>query len=157
MQAPAEVRRIVAGKRRTQRVRRGERLARQQYALDRRLTLGERALESLALRRQAGGLDAQLPVLGLQRSEGAVRLRDRALGVAQRIARFAARCLLRLQLGLQRLDAAAQRLQVALVRGRLCRERGAGESERNEARQTLALPCAETAAMRRATSSASPR
>ena len=74
MQAPAEVRRIVAGKRRTQRVRRGERLARQQYALDRRLTLGERALESLALRRQAGGFDAQLSVLGLQRGEGAVRL-----------------------------------------------------------------------------------
>jgi hypothetical protein len=106
---------------------------------------------------QVGGFDAQLPVLGLQRGERAIGIRYGALGVAQGIARFAAGCLLRLQLGLQRLDAAAQRLQVALVRRRLCRERGAGESERNEARQTLALPCAETAAMRRASSSASPR
>src|SRR5207237_1300226 len=55
------------------------------------------------------------------------------------------------------LDAAAPRRQVLLARRRLRGERRAGEREQEGARQTLALPCAETAATRRATSAASPR
>jgi hypothetical protein len=106
---------------------------------------------------EAHGLRAKLLALGFERSEGAVRLRDGALGFAQRVAGFAALGFLGVELFLDRGDAAAERFQVLLARCRVRGERRAGKRERDRADQTLALPCAETAAMRLAISSWSPR
>jgi len=60
-----------------------------------------------------------VPALGHDAGQRAVGLRDGALGVAQRIARFAFRAFLALEVLLQRLDARAQRLQVFPPRLRL--------------------------------------
>ncbi len=157
IEAPGEVGRIVAGEHRAQRLRGGERLARQQHALYRGLALGERALEELAPLRKLRDLHLELSAFQLQRGQRAIGVRDRALRVAQRIARFAALGFLPVELARERFDAAAQRAQCLLARRRLRGEGRGGQREQERARQTFALPCAETAATRRATSAASPR
>jgi len=86
-------------------------LARGEQAADRRFLPGERALQRGASRRDPRRLLADLARLGLDPGERAVGLRDGALGVAQRIARLAARAFLALEVFLQLLDAGAQRLE----------------------------------------------
>ena len=92
-----------------------------------------------------------------KRSERAIRLRDGQLGGAQRVARLAPLGPLFIELALQLADVRAQLGEIALARRRRRGERRKGEHERAERRQTLALPCADTAPMRRSISAASPR
>src|SRR3954468_19827629 len=157
MKAAAKVGRIIARECGAQHVRAGERLARDQQALDRCLPLGSRALEVLPLLGDRRAVGAQLPALRLQPGQGSIGLRDGALGFAQGVARLLPLRLLRIELTLQRIDASPQRLHFLLARRALRAPGRAGEHEREGADQTLALPCAETAAMRFAISSASPR
>jgi hypothetical protein len=132
-------------------------LSREQHALDCRLPLGERFLQRLASRRKARAIGLQLPAFRLQCSERAIGIRDGALGFAQRIARFGARCFLLLELFRERADAAAQLVEISFTRGCECGKCRARSYEAERAYQALALPCAETAAMRRSISAASPR
>jgi hypothetical protein len=132
-------------------------MAREQHALHGLLPLGERALEAPALIGDGRGFRADLQGLGFELPQGAVRLRNGALRIAQRVARLPAGLLLALEIAAQRLDAASQRLQIFLLRGR---DDGAGpqaERKKKDPPQALTLPWAETAAMRFATSSALPR
>jgi hypothetical protein len=148
---------VVAGKRHAQGVGGAARLARREQALDRRFALGRCALEVAALGREARRLATQGARLGLQRGEGAVDVRDGALRIAQRVARFPARRFPGLELAAQGIDPRAQLAQLVRPRRRLrgaCRE---AQREDEDPRQTLVFPCADTAAMRFATSSASPR
>lgn len=157
MEAPPEIGGIVARERRAHHVGRGECLAREEKALDRSPAFRQRALQPLALGVDARRFGAQLLSLRFEPGERAVRFRDGALRLAQGVARLAPLAFLALELALQRLDAAAQRIEIALA---LRRRRGPcrdGEREEERAGQALTLPCAETAAMRFATSSASPR
>jgi hypothetical protein len=149
--------RIVAGQRHPQVVRRAGGVAGEQHALERRLALAKARFERLALLGEAGGFGAQAPALRLEPGERAVGLRDRALGGAQRVARFLARAFLFLELARERVDAAAQRLEILLAR---LAER-IDEKEREErgegALQALAFPWLATAARRRESSAGSPR
>jgi hypothetical protein len=131
-------------------------VARGKHADDSRLPRGERALEGGAALGQGGGLAAQPAALGLQRGEGAVRLRDRALRIAQGVARLLAGCFLFLQLLRERADARAQGGKILFLRG-MRRQRGDGEGEQDRPLQARAFPCADTAAMRFSISDASPR
>jgi hypothetical protein len=83
-------------------------VARGKHAAGRRLPRGERALEGSAALGEGCGLGAQPEALGLQRGERAVRLRDRALRIAQGVARLLAGFFLFLQLLRERPDARAQ-------------------------------------------------
>jgi hypothetical protein len=132
-------------------------LARGQHATDCRLALGERALQRLAALGKGGGLGAHLPALRLERGERAIRLRDGALRVAQRVARLLARLFLLLQLPRQRPDALAQGGKVFFFRGVGCGYRREGEQEDQNPIQALAFPWADTAAMRFSISAGSPR
>jgi hypothetical protein len=117
----------------------------------------EARLERLLPARQPRQLCLRRAAFGFQVAQRAVGVRDGALRVAQRVARLAPVGFLLAEPGLERLDARAQRLQVLLaacLRSGTC---GEGKAEEEYPDQGLALPCAETAATRRATSSASPR
>jgi hypothetical protein len=107
--------------------------------------------------RQARELRLRRAALGFQVAQRAIGIRDRALGVAQRVARLSPVGFLLAQARLERLDARAQRVQVLLAAGLRRGARGEGATEEERADQGLALPCAETAAARCATSAASPR
>jgi hypothetical protein len=155
VQTPPHVCRIVARQRGAHDVRRGERLSCEEQALYRGLPISERSFEPLALLGDARSFGAQLPRFADQLGERAIGFRNGALRLAQAIARFALLGFLGLYLFLEGLDSLAQALQIA--RRRLCGECRGGDGERKRADQTLALPCAETAAMRLATSLASPR
>jgi hypothetical protein len=158
VQVAREGRRVLSGERDAQRVGRARRLARGQHAADRRLASGSLALKREAATRDARALGAQPPALGLERGERAIGLGDGALGAAQRVARLAPAALFFLQVPLQRVDAAAQGIEVRLPRRLgLGAERRAARRREEEADQALAFPCAATAAMRLAISSASPR
>jgi hypothetical protein len=111
----------------------------------------------------ARGFLAQPALLGLQRCERAIGLGDGLLGGAKGVARLATLRLLFLQLAGEPLDALAQRLQVGLLR---CVRRARRKDEQARQRdgtkprvaaQARAFPCVATEAVRRATSSASPR
>jgi hypothetical protein len=132
-------------------------VTRHEHSRDRLLPLGKRALEAPALGGDSAGLGAHLADLGFEALERAVRLGDGALGVAQRVARFAPRFLLALELAAERLDAAAQRLQVLFFRGRGSGPGPQAERKKEDGPQALTFPCADTAATRRATSAGSPR
>jgi hypothetical protein len=133
-------------------------VARGQHAADRRLALAGGALERLAPLRDARALRPQPAALGLGLRQRAVGLRDGALRVAQRVARLAFAAFLFLQRLLQRLDPLAQGIEVRLARRLgLGAERRTARRREEDADQALAFPCAATAAMRRAISSASPR
>jgi hypothetical protein len=156
VQAAGKRCRILAREGDAQRLGRAPRLARREHAADRRLALGKRALLRPAALSEGGGLRAHLPALGLKCRERAVRVRDGALGVAQRVARFPARFFLLLQLLRQRPDARPQCRQVFFFRG-MSRRCGEGDGEEENPIQARAFPCADTAEMRFAISSASPR
>jgi hypothetical protein len=89
MQLPRDRRRILAGERDAHGVGSARGGARREHALERGAPLGEQALGAAAALGDTSGVGAQRPRLALQRGEGAVRIRDGALGIAQRVARFA--------------------------------------------------------------------
>jgi hypothetical protein len=151
-----DLRGIVPGERKAQRFRGRVGEARAEQALDRAPACRKRSFQRLALLADARGLPARGLALGLERRERAVRLRNGALGFAQRIARFLARCFLFLEPCGERFDAAPQRGEVLVASGSLRDERGEEKKEEKKP-QAFALPCPATAAMRRATSSGSPR
>jgi hypothetical protein len=107
---------------------------------------------------------------GFERLQRAVGIGDRALGVAQGVARLAPVGFPAFEFGAERFDPRAQGGQVFFAcrtgarAGRaVCQRSGARERRSDEedcggtAAQVLAFPCAETAAMRLATSAGSPR
>jgi len=112
-------RRIVAGKRHPQRVGRRRRGASGEHALERGALRGQPLLLLAAALADALRRGAQRALLGGEPREAAVRLRDGALGVAQRVARLAARAFLRFQLLGQRVDARAQLRKLLFPRLRL--------------------------------------
>jgi len=134
-------------------------VARGQHAADRRLALAGGTLERLSPLGDPGAFGAQPPALGLERGERAIGIGDGALGLAQRIARLALAAFLALEVRLQLLDAPAQGIEVRLPRrlGLGAERRTARRRREEDADQALAFPCAATAAMRCAISSASPR
>jgi hypothetical protein len=132
-------------------------VARREHPAKRGLLARYARLERFLPDRQARQLRLCRAALGLQVAQRAVGVRDGALRVAQRIARLAPIGFLRVEPGLQRLDARAQRAQVRLAACLRSGTRGEGEGDEQRADQVLALPCADTTATRRATSSASPR
>jgi hypothetical protein len=148
-------RRIVAGERHPQRVGPWGRGAGGEHALESLALRGETALRLAPALADAARRRAQRALLGLQGGEAAVRLRDGALRVAQRVARLAPCAFLLLQLLRDGVDARAQPRQLLLPRLRL---RAADQEEEEErTNQALALPCAATAAMRFSISAGSPR
>src|SRR5213080_4189364 len=157
VQRARESRGVIAGERHPQGVWPAAGVTGGEHALDAGLALGERALERAASLRDLRRLGTQALALRLERGERAVGVGDRALGIAQRIARLALFAFPALQFLLQRIDAGTQRLQIFLPRRALRGERGKREREKQRPPQALTLPCADTAAMRFATSSASPR
>jgi len=157
MKSARNCRGILARQRHAQGVGRAARLARSEHAPERRLPLGERALKYAPPLRERRRLGAQRSAFSVEPGEGAVGLRDRALRIAQRVACFIARFLFLFQFLAQRFDAASKRLEV-FVPG-CCKSGSQPKSQEKEknAAQALAFPCADTAAMRLATSPASPR
>lgn len=170
MQPARGLRGILARERDAQRRRRAagevrDRACREQ-APERGLLPGERKLAGLALGRELRDRRARGARVGLQLRQRARGLGDRRFGGAQRLARLAPAGLPLLQLAAQRRELLAQGGEVllpALPRRRRPRRRrsrqqrgGQGRDEKG-APQAFALPWAETAAMRRATSSGSPR
>jgi hypothetical protein len=149
--------RALARKRDPQHVGRARCLARGEQAADRRFLPGERAFQRGAPACDPRRLVADLARLRLDSGERAVGLRNGALGVAQRVARFAARAFLALEVVLELLDARAQRFEVGLPRLPLRAGRREAKREQDEADQALAFPCAATAAMRFSISAWSPR
>jgi len=97
MQLPRDRSRIPAGERHAHGVGSACGGARGEHALERGAPLGELALGAAAALGDASGVGAQAARLGLQRDQGAVRIRDGALGIAQRVARFAPRLFLGFQ------------------------------------------------------------
>jgi hypothetical protein len=148
---------IVPRERHTQRFRGTCGVTRHEHSRDRLLALGERALEAPALGGEIAGLGAHLGDLGFDALERAVRLRDGALGIAQRVARFPPGLFLALEIAAERLDAAAQRLQVLFFRRGGSGRGPQAERKKKDGPQALTFPCADTAATRRATSAGSPR
>src|SRR5579859_6598862 len=158
MEVVRELGRIAAGKQHPHRVGRAGALASEQHALDPGLPLGRLALQRAAALGEARGLDTQPRAFGLQRRERAIRFRDRALRSPQRIARLVAHVLFLLQPAIERLDAAAQSLQVFFAGGGALRGAGPGKpDEKGSPAQARAFPCEATEATRLAISSASPR
>jgi hypothetical protein len=87
-------------------------MARGEHALDRRLPLGDGALEHAAALRDMLRLRAQPAPFGRRARELAVRVGDGALGVAQGVARFLARAFLLVELAVERLDPLPQVLEL---------------------------------------------
>src|SRR5438105_10640376 len=104
MERARYLRRILPRKRHAQRVGRAERLARREHAADRAAALAERALEQPPPLGDGERLGAHAAALGLEGGERTVRLRDRALRIAQRVARLFFGLLLFFQLVGERVD-----------------------------------------------------
>jgi len=126
---------VFAGERHAQRVGRAVRLLRGHHAAYRLLALGERAFQDCAPRGDRGRLAANFLSFRPKLCERAIRRRDRAFGGAQRIARLLADLLLLVELPGQRVDAAAQRFQVFLFRGRRCGARPYRKRKKKDAPQ----------------------
>ena len=156
MHAARSLRRIVARERCAQGIRGPARGPRGEHAAERRLPRGELPLELALLGCDRSRLRAQLVPLELQERERTVRLRDGALRLAQRIPDLRADFLPFLELGGEGVDARPQGLQI-LLPGAGRRGGEAAEQQDQGADQGRALPCADTAATRFASSSASPR
>jgi hypothetical protein len=158
MEPPRELARTLSGEREAHHVRRTRGRARRKQPAEGRLPCREFLLEAAALLAERGDGFARPPSLGLEPGQRAGRLGDGGFGSAQRLARLAPVALAAVELGLERFDARPQRAQVLLAgRRRIRRRRGENDGEGEGGDQALALPCAETAAIRRATSSPSPR
>jgi hypothetical protein len=148
---------VLARERDLERIRRARGVARGEQAAEGLLAPREPRLQRAAVGADALQLGLRAAPLGLELAQRAVGFRDRALGVAQRVARLAPVGLPVAQLALQRLDARAQRGEVLLAARLRRRAGGQQQREREEADQAFAFPWAETAATRRSTSAASPR
>jgi hypothetical protein len=116
MKGARERRRILAGKRHAQRIRRAAGLARRQHAADRGLPLRQRALEQPPALGDRARLGAHLAALGFKQRKGSIGLRNRALGIAQGVARFAARVFFSVEFLTERFDAAPQRFEIFFLR-----------------------------------------
>jgi hypothetical protein len=114
-------------------------------------------LQGSASFRDAAGLGANLPRLGAETRERPVGVRDRALRIAQRIARLAGGGLFPFELARDGVDAPAQRSEVFFLTRTPRRPGDQPEQQKSNAFQTFAFPCAATEATRRATSAGSPR
>jgi hypothetical protein len=148
---------IVAGERYPQRVRARRGGAGGEHAFERLALRGETPLRLAPPLADAPCGRAQRALLGCQAREAAVRLRDRAFRVAQRIARLAPRAFLLLELRRDRVDAVAQLRQLFFAGIRLRAAGGERNGQAEQPDQTFALPCAATAAMRFSISAGSPR
>jgi hypothetical protein len=157
VQAPRDVGGVLARERDLQRVGRARGVARGEEAPERGLAPLELVAQRAVARGEALELGLRAAALCLQQPQLAVGLRDRALGVAQRVARLAAAGFLLAEIVAQRLDAAAQRRQVLLAARMRGRARGDEQAEDEAADQAFALPWALTAATRRSISAGSPR
>jgi hypothetical protein len=157
VQRAADVGRVVSRKHDAQRVGRAACRPRGEHALDRRLAFRILNLQCLTLLGYTGGRGAHRARFGGEPRERAVRVGDRALGVAQRVARLALRRLAAPDFLVQLVDTPAQRLELVFLRRSPGRNRGQRERDTRGAAQTFILPCAATEAVRRATSSGSPR
>jgi hypothetical protein len=157
VQTPADVRGVASGKRDAQGVRGSGGGRRDQDALDRRFPFRNLTNQQIALLADASGLGAHLARLGGEARQRPVGVGDRALGVAQRVARLALRAFLLLQVAVERLDAAAQRFQVFFLGRGHGRAGSESQQKKRDALQAFTFPCAATEATRRATSSGSPR
>jgi hypothetical protein len=100
---------------------------------------------------------AHLARFGGEEGERSIRKRNRSFGLAQRVARFALRRLLTLDLFVELFDSPAQGGQFFFAACALNGKSDQGRNEREEAAQAFTFPCAATEATRRATSSGSPR
>jgi hypothetical protein len=121
----------------------------------------QRALLDGPARGKRGDRRAHRKRFRLHRLQGAVGVGNRHFGCAQRLACLAPVGFLVLELRAQRLDARAQRGKILLARRPECRRMSRagsqGKAQEESRRQGFALPCADTAATRLATSAASPR
>ncbi len=157
VEAPADVGGIVARQGDAQRIGRAARRGGDQHALDGRFSPRNLRGQGIALRGDARRLRAHALRFFAQLDERVVRRGDGALGCAQRVARFALRAFLLLQLAVERVDAPAQRLEVLFLGRAVGAAGGQRRRQEEEPAQTLTFPCAATEAVRRATSSGSPR
>jgi hypothetical protein len=148
---------MLAGERDLERVRRARGVARGEQPPERVLLARQARFQRTARARQPLEPGLRGAALGLQRAQRAVGFRDRALGIAQRVARLAPVGFLLAEPRAQRLDACAQRRQVLLAARVRGQRRGEDEDGDERALQARAFPWAETAATRRAMSAASPR
>jgi hypothetical protein len=148
---------ILAGERYPHGVIRAAGVAGDEHALYGRFALAQRCLESATLLGNFPRLGAQRAAFALERGEGAVGLRDGPLRGAQRIARFFARLFLVLELLAQLLDAAAKRPEVFLFRRAGAEREKRQQNKKRLEDQAFAFPWLTTAAVRLATSAASPR
>lgn len=139
---------------------------RRKQAPERGLLPAEGEFPGLALGRELRDRRARVARLRFQLRERAPGLGNRGFGIAQRLARLAPAGFPFLQLAAQRGELLAQGREVllpTLPRRRRPRrswnrnQRGGQGRNEEGASQAFALPWAETAAMRRATSSGSPR
>ena len=132
-------------------------MARGEQPPERGLLAREALAERAAERAEARELGLRRAALGFEPAQRAVGFRNRALGVAQRVARLAPVGFLLAEPGAQGLDARAQRRQVLLAARVRRADRGEREQGEERAPQALAFAWAETAATRRSMSAASPR
>lgn len=136
---------------------------RRKQAPERGLLPAEGEFPGLALGRELRDRRARVARVGFQLRERAPGLGNRRFGAAQRLARLAPAGFPFPQLAAQRGELLAQGGEVLLPRRRRPRcsrtrqQRGGQGRNEEGAPQAFALPWAETAAMRRATSSGSPR
>jgi hypothetical protein len=161
VQAPRRVGEVLARERDSDSVRSssGEirHRARGEQPPERGLPRLQRLLLLAALRPDAGDRVLRVARGGFLRLQRSVGVGDRGFGGAQRVARLAAVGLAALEIGLEGFQARAQRGEILLARGPVRRQRGDQDKRKQDRVQGLALPCAATAAMRRAISSWSPR
>jgi hypothetical protein len=158
MQLARDFARILAGEKEPHDFGGARRPARREKPPERCLACRELLFQAVAPRGERRGFRAQPAALGRDCGERPGRLRNRGLGLAQRVTRLAALGFAAVQLGAQRLNLRAQRLKVFCARRRRCdRQRGERGYDEEAELQPRTLPCADTAAMRRAISSASPR
>jgi hypothetical protein len=157
MEPPRRVAEILSGERGAHDVRSaaGKRARGEQPSKGRALAV-QRALQPRAAPLEQRNLLAARARLRLERAQRAAGVGDRALRIAQRVARFAPVRLAAFQLAAQRLDPRAQCREILFL-GRVRRRRQRENEEEKDRSQALALPCAATAARRFSTSAASPR
>jgi hypothetical protein len=157
MQPARDFSRLLTRERGAQRIGRAARGARREQPPERRFARADFILQLAPPRLERALRLARFLRFALEAPQRAVGVRDRGLRGAQRLARLAPVGLLALQRGPERRDPRAQRGEVFFPGGGGRRWRGDQQRDSERPDQAFALPCADTAAMRRATSPASPR
>jgi len=177
MELACDLPRIVARKHEAQGIGCACRMTCREQARDRRLLASDFVLERTPARVERRRRTAYRRRLVIERRECAVDLRDGSFRFAQRVARLPSRGFLFFERGGEGGDPFAQIGEIARLCRTLClrpllgwrradladavyrrdEQRGKQRERGARAPQAFALPCAETAAMRCATSSAFPR